>query len=418
MIMRGLDGRTSDLISKDITKIDKTNPNITLNNSRLIFTLDESNNIKDLITVSDNESGIDDTGLQIYRYEIATSQRTDLITNANYFTYPGLYAISLIVSDKTGNKTNINSEILVRWPTGGKYIVKKTILDGANIAGEGLSTSSIPDGLYRDNQSTGANLGLDFASKYYYSGANVDNYLSFAGDTYRIINIASNDDLKVLGAISDLTVSIGNSKIFNSTVYNTWNTQWWPNGQIYNNASGESKYKLFTETEKAHLDLATFYAGRVDKGDDILTVINNERTNSSNTGAESASFTGYSAYPNASDMLKASKIHDVVTSINDIDTASVQSRRKQFTNNSWVDMTAEFWTMNGRTGTLLQNNDFWVIDNDLGGHFESRLYSSSRQYRAVFYITSNTILSGNGTSSSPYRVQENWTWFDNSQTLQ
>ena len=103
---------------------------------------------------------------------------------------------------------------------------------------------------------------------------------------------------------------------------------------------------------------------------------------------------------------------------NFIDTGSILSTRITFTNNSWVDMTAEYWTMNGRTGTLLQNNDFWVIDNDLGGHFESREYWNSQQYRAVFYLKNDTILSGTGTSLDTFNVEENWAWFDSLQILQ
>ena len=81
-------------------------------------------------------------------------------------------------------------------------------------------------------------------------------------------------------------------------------------------------------------------------------------------------------------------------------------------------MTAEFWTMNGRTGTLLQDSDFWVIDNDLGGHFESRAYYNNQQYRVVFYLKNDTILSGLGTSSNPFNVEEDWAWFDPEQVIE
>lgn len=312
--------------------------------------------------------------------------------------------------------------MLVRWPTAGKYVVAKTTIDGDGIIGTGLSSSSSQDGLYRDNANTGANVGLPFASKYYYTGPTVDNYVSFAGTTFRILNVSTNDDIKLLGAISDKSTAWGNSKIYDSNVYNTWSTKWWERGQIYNNEANETHYQVFSDTEKAHLDLATFYVGRIDKSEavDISYTVYYEQTNgvALGSGDNSPSFEGYSAYPNPSDFLKASKAHDVIDSINDIDTASLYNTRQTFTNNSWVDMTAEFWTMNGRTGTLLQNNDFWVIDNDLGGHFEARLYSNSQQYRVVFYLKNDTILSGDGSSGSPYTVQEDWAWFDSEQVLQ
>ena len=74
--------------------------------------------------------------------------------------------------------------------------------------------------------------------------------------------------------------------------------------------------------------------------------------------------------------------------------------------------------MNGRTGTLLQDNDYWTLDVDMGLHFESRAYTTSRNYRVVFYLKDNTILSGTGTNSNPYKVEEDWAWFDSYQIVQ
>ena len=35
-----------------------------------------------------------------------------------------------------------------------------------------------------------------------------------------------------------------------------------------------------------------------------------------------------------------------------------------------------------------------------------------------FYLTSSTILSGDGSQDSPYNVEEDWAWFDSNQVLQ
>ena len=324
------------------------------------------------------------------------------------------------VQDEAGNETTQNREVLVRWPTGGRYVVRKT-----NIAGIGHSSSTSPDGLYQDTSDTGLDSTLPFSSKYYYAGAYVDNYLSFANKTFRIINVSYNDDIKVIGDLSDLSIAWGGvlessskSQIYNSNIYNAWSTIWWINGQIYNNDSGESKYYIFNNTEKAHIALATFYAGRVNDNDVIIDIISSEQTNTERLGGASASFQGYSAYPNVSDFLKACKAHDIFDSLEDIDTGSVYSKRQQFESYSWIDSSAEFWTMNGRTGTLLQNNDFWTVDIDMGLHFESRAYTTSRQYRVVFYITDITILSGDGSQLSPYNVEEDWARFDSYQNVQ
>ena len=410
-------GNETPSVTVDITKIDKDAPSITFNSSPLIVTLDESNLFTDLISVSDALSGLDQNGLIVKRGK-------DVITNSNYFDYPGRYAISVSATDNVGNNNSFNTEILVRWPTGGRYVVRKTELDGADIQGTGLSSTTSPDGLYKDNSATGANVGLPFASKYYYTGVNVDNYISFAGTTFRILNVSTNDDIKVLGELSDVKTAWGNRKIYESNTYNTWSTKWWVRGQIYNNETGESRYKLFTAEEYAHVDLATFYAGRFNKDDvpDISYTVYYEQTGGVNLGGnDDPAFQGYSAYPNVSDYLKASKAHDVVVSIDDTQDNGIlgigQTKRDIFNANSWIDMSEDQWTMNSKNLTST-DNDFWVLDGTLHGRIVSRTYYYNQQYRVVFYLKDDTILSGSGTELDPYTVQEDWSWFDNAQVLQ
>ena len=410
-------GTETQSVSVDITKIDKDAPTITFNSSPLIVTLNESNLYTSLINADDALSGLDVDGLVVKRGR-------NTVTNTNSFTYPGLYAISVSATDNAGNNNSFDTTVLVRWPTAGKYVVAKTRLDGAGIQGTGLSSTTSPDGLYKDDAQTGANAGYPFASKYYYTGPTVDNYISFGGTTFRILNVSTNDDIKVLGEISDVKTAWGSRKIYESNTYNTWSTKWWPRGQIYNNETGESRYKLFTETEKAHLDLATFYAGRFNKADavDIAYTVYYEQTGGINLGGDNnPAFEGYSAYPNVSDYLKASKAHDVVKSIDDTQDNGVlgigQNKRTIFKANSWIDMTADQWTMNSKNLTNT-DNDFWVLDTAAGPNIQSRTYYYNQQYRVVFYLKADTILSGSGTLSDPYTVEEDWSWFDDVQVLQ
>ena len=411
---------------ESITKIDKVTPVMTFDNSieyntdhstnqvtTLIAYLGDNTSIMTGVNPTDDLSGIATGWPKCYR-------NNSEINSTNTLTSVGRYAITCKVQDNAGNETTENREVLIRWPLAGRYVVTKTTIDGAGIAGTGLSVSTSTNGLFMDDATSGADASLPFASKYYYTGPVVDNYISFAGTTFRILNVSTNDDVKLLGDVSDVQTAWGDSKIYDSNTYNTWSTKWWPRGQIYNNETGETRYKVFTETEKAHLDLATFYVGRLDNNsDNVATMISNERTDTTSLGGnESSSFVGYSAYPNVSDFMKASKTNDTISSLSAIDMTTVYSTRQRFSNNSWIDMTTEYWTMNGRTGSLLQNGDFWVIDNDQGGHFESRSYYNHQQYRVVFYLKYNTILSGSGSNADPYLVQEDWAWFDSYQAVQ
>ena len=380
MKIKTQDGFISDLVVENITKIDKVAPTISFADdieynsdhstktvTTLIATLSENTSIKTGVTVSDDLSEVASGYPKCYRGD-------NEITSTSEFTNVGRYAITCTVQDNAGNETTENREVLVRWPTGGKYVVKKTEIDGMGIKGTGLSSSTSSDGLYKDNATTGANVGLPFASKYYYTGQSVENYLSFAGSTFRILNVSTNDSIKLLGDISDTKVRWGpsyetdNRKIYESNTYNTWSTKWWPRGQIYNNETGESKYKLFTSDEYAHVALATFYAGRFNKSDapDISYTIYYEQTGNVNLGGNNnPAFQGYSAYPNVSDYLKASKAHDYVINIDDTQDTTILNigidKRQIFNDNSWIDMSVDQWTMNSKNATST-DNDFWVVD--------------------------------------------------------
>ena len=287
------------------------------------MTLDESNPIENLITAIDNESGIDSNGLKVYRYEIANDRRTDQITNTTYFTYPGLYAIDIELTDIAGNITSLNSEILVRWPTAGKYVVRKTELDGAGIIGTGLATDSSKMGLYRDNADTGLDSSLGFSSKYYYAGKTVNNYFTFdksnSKKNFRILNVAVNDEIKLVGNKSSDSIRYGTHEqsqqgFLNTELYQTFSGLW--NSKQFYIASNDAV--VFNNKEWAHIDgNATYYIGgfKMNSSKSIASTVNCERNGDSNW-TNATSYTGYSAFPNVSDYLKTSNQQNTVYSIN------------------------------------------------------------------------------------------------------
>lgn len=141
------------------------------------------------MTYSDDKSGIKN---------IETYYNDTLITNSNYFTNVGRYEIVYKAYDNVGNEKDYKREILIRFPTGGKYIVAWTKLYGDNIVKEGLATDTTLSGLYKDTEETGLDETLPFSSKYYYSGENVNNYLSFLNLEMRVLNVSVNDDIKII----------------------------------------------------------------------------------------------------------------------------------------------------------------------------------------------------------------------------
>lgn len=129
-----------------------------------------------------------------------------------------------------------------------------------------------------------------------------------------------------------------------------------------------------------------------------------------------AGFQSYMAFPNVSDYLKSCNYLDVIYNIR-----TSQTNQGIFYNNSWLASRVEQWTLNAKKDDALLSaeNDFWVLDYGTSGNeIVSNTNYLNKQYRPVFYLKNDTILSGTGTSTDPFTVQENWTWFDNAQVLQ
>ena len=414
---------TSEEKVVSITKIDKVPPVLTFNNSieynadsstktvtTLIATLDENTSIRTGTNTSDNLSGIDANGVKCY-------QNNNEITSTNSFTYPGRYAISCSVSDNAGNTTTESREVLVRWPTGAKYVLRKTQLDGANVVGTGKAVNSSISGLYQDDADTGLDTSLPFSSKYYYSGPSTDNnYISFGGYTYRILNLAVNDDIKLIGDTSSRNVRYSNRKIFESGSYadaDDWNT-WWNGKYIY--YTDDNQYRTLSDNDASHIDEGTFYAGRFTKDatPTLAATINAERTSAVNLGADSAAFQSHFSFPMVSDFIKACNQMNAVYNV-----ATTQSASSTFKTCSYLQTSDEQWTINSKNDTST-DNDYWVLDPTIAGNnrIVSRTYYYYENYRPVFYLKENTIISGLGTTGDIYTVQEDWSWFDSYQTVQ
>ena len=411
----------------EITKIDKTPPicNIakdieyeanetTKQVDTLITNLGDNKNILTGISVEDNESGILENSVKCFRNNLE-------ITSTDYFENVGRYEVDYKVKDNAGNETTLKRDVLVRWPLAGKYVVARQ-----NIAGEGLATGAQTSGLYKDNAVTGLNNSLPFSSNYYYSGANVDNYISFTGRTFRIMNIPVNNCLKLIGELSSKKVGWGNSlnstsnrRIYTSTLFGTWQNTWWTQKQLYN--SDDTRFIQFTNEQWSHIKNATFYAGRFKSGDDptFADLINMERTSAINLGGDSAAFQGYSAFPNVSDYIRACNSLDTIFNVH-----TTQNKPADFKTNSWLKHDYDQWTINSENNTT-NDDDFWTLEADIllgivktHNKISGRSFYLEQQYRPVFYLKEDTILSGTGTSSDPYKVEENWAWFDSYQQKQ
>lgn len=389
-----------------VTMIDSTSPGLALKANPFIVTLGEANQIKDNLIIDDGEgSGVDERTIKVTRLE-------NTIENSNYFENVGRYKITYYAQDKVGNKSEIEGQILVRWPTGGKYILKQSEL--ANyIMGEGKATDTTKTGLYKDNDETGLDKTLPYSSKYYYSGSTVNNYLSFLGLEMQVLNIAVNDDVKIIAPKSGKITEWDTRYIYDSDKYEDWTVKWLNGSYIYTNEADRVSY---TETDLNHIRKATFYAGRFDRGsvESIKELLVLERTSnkelSDTLTSYTAGFESYFAFPNVSDYIKANNDQSTIYSIR-----TSQLHQVSFKKNSYLSSTSQEWTINSKRATAT-DNDFWVLD--YGNQILSKTRYYGAHYRPVMYLKNDTILSGTGLKDDPYTVQENWDWFDNAQELQ
>lgn len=403
----------------DITRIDKTKPEFNITKDieynkdettkeveTLIVYLGEKTSVLKNISVTETQSGISAEGIKCYRGE-------QEITTTDYFTNVGRYSVKYKVSDEVGNEQIINREILVRWPLAGKYIVAATEKLRNGIMGVGKATDTNKDGLWQDNADTGLDESLPFASKYYYAGdyGSVNNYISFANKTFRILNVSVNDSIKLITGLSGGTAKWHDRKIFESEFYANW-AKFAQERRIF--YSDDSNAIYLTEQQFAHIAEGTFYAGRFvrDSDQSLATLIDKERNASSNLGNNArAPFNSYFALPNVSDYIKSNNIQNTVYNIR-----KTQTNQSSFSNNSWLcDSSTEQWTINSKNDTST-DNDFWTLHG--GNEIVSRTHYYAQHYRMVFYLNNKTIISGTGTTQDPFTVRENWAWFDQYQEVQ
>lgn len=376
-------GQISNYSDINITYIDKTNPNIVINATPIIGTLNESKSILDSINITDSQSGIN-SSLTKVKYNGTE------ITNITDFSAVGRYNVTIEATDNAGNVSTQSAQVLVRWPTGGKYV----------LARQTVSTSA--DGLFADDASTGVDATLPYTSKYYYRGNNVDNYISFSGAIWRIVCIPQNDTVKMLTKES----SSSNYHIEN-TYTNDWNdgdlranfNTWAQNNYI----DSHSMSVNFTGSD-SHVEQGIFYIGAVERifaGTDALTtVINDERTNTSRTA--NAAYQSYIGLITVSEYIKA------CNSSNVFNIRTTQTNKSDIRNSDWIYRNSNDWTMTAVKGTTAQ---YWSMHPD---QLLSYLATSSYKIRPTIFLKADTILSGTGTSGDPFVVQENWDWFDNS----
>lgn len=290
-----------------------------------------------------------------------------------------------IVQEYPNNKPVIKNDCeKITYDTAAKHIEK-------------TSDSKI---LVDDTEATGKDTTKPFSSKKYFVGTNPNNYLYYSGSCYRVVNIAQNDTVKVVyegiansdGRCTD--VADNNSGM---VMLYTWDENKRRSGNFENASTLKGNLDRFYEEEEINtvvmkqpidtsvIAMADWYIGKVNEGNTtLLEDIQNERSEISTT-----------QFPlgllNNSDYLKIS-----------CQTSGGKSTTDCSKNNYLYKSKYQWWMIN-----YGEEKDAWFVHKD--GTMKSDTIGYSHEYRfsgvrMAFYLKADTLLTGNGTENSPYRI--------------
>lgn len=250
-------------------------------------------------------------------------------------------------------------------------------------------------GLYADTYETGLNEKEPFSSKYYFSGAKINNYLLLDNNCFRIINIAQNETIKIM--------HVGITK--NQTCKNLETTKtivpWDENNS---NNWKESSLKTYLEEWLKDIKLskssyivksATWYLGGIQffANGNLTEDIKMERD-------EESKYNGIIGIINTSDFMKASGIRPINKHGAFYD-GCVKTGPYYYEDN-YLHTGNKIWTMNK---TLGDKDRVWALENNI---LESK-YTDNKDFHTypVVYLKDNLKLKGKGTIENPYVIIEN-----------
>lgn len=263
-----------------------------------------------------------------------------------------------------------------------------------------IEKNSTKKELINDTEVTGKDAAKPFSSKKYFVGENPDNYLYYSGSCYRVVNIAENDTVKVVYeglATSDgkcTDVADDNSGFI---ALLSWDEDKQRSGNFENASNLKDRLNRFYEEEEINtvamkqsldtsvVEMADWYIGKVNESNTtLLEDIQNER---SEISTEPFPF----GLLNNSDYLKIS-----------CQTSGGKSTADCSKNNYLYKSKYQWWTIN-----YGEEKDAWFVTPQ--GNLLSDTIGYSNEYRfsgarMAFYLKADTLLTGNGTENSPYRI--------------
>lgn len=223
-----------------------------------------------------------------------------------------------------------------------------------------------------------------YECRYFFTGANPNNYVSFNGETagWRIISIECDGTIKIIR-----NESIGH------IVWDSSNSNNWARPASLNTYLNSTYYSSLSSAAQSQIIASDYSIGAVTNGNNDLA----DQVNAEN----STTWNGKIALPTLSEYLRTNSNSNCKTfSTNNRYYSTCRNTTWMYTSNI-----SYWWTLSPHPG----NNSsyvFSVINN--GSSYNIYYHQVNFSYtvvRPALYLNSNVKLSGSGTQSDPYVVE-------------
>ena len=215
-----------------------------------------------------------------------------------------------------------------------------------------------------------------YECRYFFKGANPNNYITFNNETWRIISAECDGTIKIIKETS------ASNRVWDTTNSNNWtrpaSINTYLNGTYYNGLSFAAKNQIVVHNWN------------------IGPMSNNPKDLATQISYESQKiWSGKVALPSLSEYFRT---NSNTTSCGALNVYGVNYQT--CINSTWMDNNDNWWTLSAHYGN---SNSMYYIPNN--GSLHSIYVNNSVNVRPTLYLSANLVLSGTGSSSSPYTIK-------------
>ena len=315
---------------------------------------------------------LDNTAPVITASDICILKGQTLVIS-NYASASDANGVTLTASAVDTSTTGVKSVTITAKDSAGNTSTKTVNVTVYTKLTETLVTSG--DGLYKDSYT---------ANRYLYRGATPNNYLTFNGETWRIVAVNPDGTYKLV-----YTTSLGSRQFHyqNSTFA----------GSRLETYLLDTYYAGLTEEAKSYIVSSEYYyTGGFDSGSANDTMANNAVTKDRSTAyTGKVAILSVSDYVLASTHTKCTNYYYAYTSVSGVIPCSSQNYLSVLNSVSW-------WTLNNRPG--LNGNQRYF---NTSGSLENMPANNTAGVYPTVTLKGTTTFLGSGTASDPYTICTN-----------